>query len=65
MNILSGEINGTGAISARENGSRRSTRAGACQQKGFKGHVATDGSLLENAGKLVSTWLGSGTVGLR
>ena len=33
LNILSVEINGTEAISARENGSHRSTWAGACQQK--------------------------------
>ena len=35
--------------------------------EGFKGHVATDGSLLGKAGKwgVVSMWLGSGTVGLR
>ena len=32
-------------------GSLRSTRVGGCQQTGFKGHVATDGSLLGIAGK--------------
>ena len=34
-----------------KNGSLRSTRTGPCQQKGFMGHVATDGFLLGNAGK--------------
>ena len=33
--------------------------------EGFKGHVATDGSLLENAGKWGGMWLGSGAVGFR
>ena len=31
--------------------------------EGFKGHVATDGSLLGTAGKWESMWLGSGAVG--
>ena len=46
------------------NGSRRSTRAGVSAE-GFKGHDATDGSLLGNAGKVESMWLGSGTAGPR
>ena len=32
--------------------------------EGFKGHVATDGSLLGKAGKVESMRLGSGAVGL-
>ena len=42
MNIVSVKINGTGAISARENRSR------CTPAEGFKGHVATGGSLLRN-----------------
>ena len=34
------------------------------QVEGFRRHVATDGSLLGTAGKLVRMWLGSGAVGL-
>ena len=32
--------------------------------EGFKGHVATDGSVLGKGWKVGSMWLGSGAVGL-
>ena len=35
------------------------------QVEGFRGHVATDGSLSGKTGKWESMWLGGGAVGLR
>ena len=51
LRTLSVKANGTEVISASRSGSPRSTRAGVCQQRAFKGHVATDGSLLGKTGK--------------
>ena len=40
-----------GPLEHEKSRSLRSTKVGAFQQKGFKGHVATDGSVLGIAGK--------------
>ena len=50
LRILSVNASGTGIISVGKSWSLKSIRAGA-PAEGFKGHVATDGSLLGTAGK--------------
>ena len=54
-----------GSLQMKRWESERSTRARASQQKGFKDHVATDGSLLGNDGKWGACGLGNGTAGKR
>ena len=50
LNILSVEINGTGHFSMRKWESEKH-KSWSMPAEGFKGHVATDGSLLVNGGK--------------
>ena len=63
--ILSVKTNGTGVTSVCKKWKSEKHNSWGMSAEGFKGHVATDGSLLGNAGNWGSMWLGSGTVGLR
>ena len=44
--------------------SEKKHRSWGMPAEGFKGHVATDGSLLGQNWQVVSMWVGSGATGL-